>query len=319
MHGNSSARVEAIPQLSLCLAIGATMFAFDFTGSGKSEGDYVSLGFFEKEDLHAVVEHLRASDRVSTIALWGRSMGAATALLHGDRDPSIAGMVLDSAFADLPQLAEELVDKGRDQGLTVPGFVVSIAIRMIRSSVQKQAGFNIRDLSPIEHADRCFIPALFVAGEGDDFIKPHHSQEIHQKYAGDKNLVLVEGDHNSPRPRWLYDSATIFLQTSLQIPQDWGLQNADVYNNGYPPWHSGFSGYMGSSMPLDDVQTRMAGLDETFEDLNLGMTAERQLETQAALYNMLSGGQHNNAGEIARADNRAAPEWACETVRSRPD
>ena len=54
MHGNSSARVEAIPQLSLCLAIGATMFAFDFTGSGKSEGDYVSLGFFEKEDLHAV-------------------------------------------------------------------------------------------------------------------------------------------------------------------------------------------------------------------------------------------------------------------------
>jgi hypothetical protein len=28
-------------------------------------------------------------------------MGAATALLHGDRDPSIAGMVLDSAFADM--------------------------------------------------------------------------------------------------------------------------------------------------------------------------------------------------------------------------
>lgn len=25
-------------------------------------------------------------------------MGAATALLHGERDPSIAGMVLDSAF-----------------------------------------------------------------------------------------------------------------------------------------------------------------------------------------------------------------------------
>jgi len=33
--------------------------------------------------------------------MWGRSMGAATALLHANRDPSIAGMVLDSAFADL--------------------------------------------------------------------------------------------------------------------------------------------------------------------------------------------------------------------------
>jgi hypothetical protein len=38
-------------------------------------------------------------------------MGAATALMHGDRDPSIAAMVLDSAFSDLTQLAEELVDK----------------------------------------------------------------------------------------------------------------------------------------------------------------------------------------------------------------
>lgn len=40
-------------------------------------------------------------------------MGAATALLHGDRDPSIAALVLDSAFADLTQLAEEMVERGR--------------------------------------------------------------------------------------------------------------------------------------------------------------------------------------------------------------
>jgi hypothetical protein len=39
-------------------------------------------------------------------------MGAATSLLHVERDPSIAGMILDSAFADLVMLAEEMVDKG---------------------------------------------------------------------------------------------------------------------------------------------------------------------------------------------------------------
>ena len=93
MHGNSSARVEGLPELALCLSIGATMLSFDFTGSGQSEGEYVSLGFFEREDLKTVVAHLRASGRVSTIGLWGRSMGAATALMHGDRDPSIAAMV----------------------------------------------------------------------------------------------------------------------------------------------------------------------------------------------------------------------------------
>ena len=51
MHGNSSARLEGIPQLSLVLSLGATLLAFDFCGSGLSEGEYVSLGAFEKEDL----------------------------------------------------------------------------------------------------------------------------------------------------------------------------------------------------------------------------------------------------------------------------
>lgn len=158
-----------------------------------------------------MIEHLRDSGKISTIALWGRSMGAATALLHGERDPSIAGMILgnvlkslllkdrthcytlttivkthliylvvydyyvtDSSFTDLQGLAEEMVEKGRQNGLFAPSFVVSIAIRMIRGSVLKIAEFDIRTLAPIEHADKCFIPALFVAAEGDEFVPPHH-------------------------------------------------------------------------------------------------------------------------------------------------
>eukprot|EP00985_Skeletonema_marinoi_P012895 scaffold6306_cov80-Skeletonema_marinoi.AAC.1 len=98
-----------------------------------------------------VVAHLRATDVVSTIALWGRSMGAVTALMHGDRDPSIAAMVLDSPFSDLSALCEQMVDKARDQGINVPGFVSSVAIRMIRGSVRRQADFDIKDVSPISH------------------------------------------------------------------------------------------------------------------------------------------------------------------------
>ena len=89
MHGNSSSRLEALPALSLVLSLGASLLSFDFSGSGKSEGEYVSLGAFEKDDLQCVIEHLRTAGNTSTIALWGRSMGAATALLHGERDPSI--------------------------------------------------------------------------------------------------------------------------------------------------------------------------------------------------------------------------------------
>jgi hypothetical protein len=113
LHGNSSCRLGALEALELLLCEGVTVVAFDFSGSGRSDGEFVTLGFHEKDDLAAVVAHLRGSGIVSTIALWGRSMGAATALLHSHRDPSIAGLVLDSSFSDLKQLALELAEMGR--------------------------------------------------------------------------------------------------------------------------------------------------------------------------------------------------------------
>jgi fermentation-respiration switch protein FrsA (DUF1100 family) len=53
----------------------------------------VTLGAHEVDDLAVVIEHLRTQGGVSSIGLWGRSMGAVTALLYSARDPDIAGMV----------------------------------------------------------------------------------------------------------------------------------------------------------------------------------------------------------------------------------
>mmetsp|Transcript_32337 Transcript_32337/g.32960 ORF Transcript_32337/g.32960 Transcript_32337/m.32960 type:complete len:547 (-) Transcript_32337:425-2065(-) len=290
MHGNSSARLEAIPQLGLVLSLGATFITFDFCGSGVSEGEYVSLGYYEKDDLQCVIEHLREAGRTSTIALWGRSMGAATALLHGERDPSIAGMILDSPFADLQQLAEEMVDRGRQQGLAVPGFVVRIALRWIRSSVQKQAMFDIRDLSPIQHADKCFIPAMFVAAENDDFVPPRHGQQIFEKYAGDKNIILVEGDHNSQRPRFMFDSASIFLTTTLQVPSSWILEGAQRMT-GLPPWFGDRSDGMRATEEDEDLEDMTLDQVLALSIMDMGMTTERQAEVRQALYTMLGDRQ----------------------------
>lgn len=297
MHGNSSARVEVIPQLSYLLSLGLAVFSFDFAGSGKSDGEYVSLGYFEREDLMSVIAHLRATNVVSTIALWGRSMGAATALMHGDRDPSIACMILDSPFADLTQLAEEMVEKGKEQGISVPNFVVSVAIRCIQASVKRQANFNIRDISPIAHADKCFIPALFVAGEHDDFIHKRHSQAIHDKYAGDKNIIVVEGDHNSPRPKFMFDSVSIFLQTCLQIPSAWALKIHPGMNLMAPPWY--YPGkqqqihkkLIGASSQRQQAVSFAASNAEPKQEM--GMTVERQREIQASLFKMLGQAEEN--------------------------
>ena len=42
----------------------------------------------------------------------------------------------------------------------------------------------------------------------------------HDKYAGDKNMVVVPGGHNSPRPQFCMDSIGIFLRTAMRIPTE---------------------------------------------------------------------------------------------------
>merc|ERR1711974_48362 len=184
MHGNSSCRIEAVEQLPMLLKMGITLFAFDFSGCGLSEGDTITLGWNEKDDIRSIIDYLRATGRVSTVALWGRSMGAATALLHGHRDPSIAAMVLDSPFADLKQLAREFVMRMPIR--RKPSMLVNAALRMVRSSVRKRAGLDMFRLKPIESAASTFIPALFVAATDDQFISPSHARDIHDHYAGDR-------------------------------------------------------------------------------------------------------------------------------------
>lgn len=66
------ALLQALEVLEVVLQEGATCVALDFTGSGLSQGDWVTLGFNEKDDVNSVIEHLRATETVSTIALWGR-------------------------------------------------------------------------------------------------------------------------------------------------------------------------------------------------------------------------------------------------------
>lgn len=42
---------------------------------------------------------------------------------------------------------------------------------------------------------------------------------LHDAYQGDKNFIKFEGDHNTARPQFFYDSASIFLYTTLQCDQ----------------------------------------------------------------------------------------------------
>lgn len=268
MHGNASARIEALSQLSVCLSLGVGVVAFDFSGSGLSDGEYVTLGARERLDVRAVVQYLRDEGKTSTIALWGRSMGAVTALLYGDEDNMLDAIVLDSPFASLRLLAEDLVQKASAR---IPAFAVHGVLRFVRASIQKRAGFDIDDVSAISHVQRMYIPALFCVARDDNFIANSHSDKLHAKYAGEKFYLAVDGDHNEVRPPAMHLFVRRFLQRFMQIPPAWVLPDApESIFTSKMPWHPSHGRPNLSRMPLrldelnDDTQdhTLAVGMDQ---------------------------------------------------------
>lgn len=228
MHGNAGSRVDANPVVRVLLPMNITVLALDFSGCGKSEGEYISLGHYEQDDIRTVVRHLRNEGRTSLISLWGRSMGAVTAVLYTASDPSVAGVVLDSPFSKLPSLMLELATRVRLNigGYNIPALpatIAGVALSVIRSSIRKRHDFDIDKLDAASAAANCYCPALFGHGDEDDFIVEEHSETIKNNWAGDCHMILFSASHNSQRPSSWYKSAAIFTSRILAV----GVKDAD--------------------------------------------------------------------------------------------
>jgi len=217
LHGNCGSRLDALEILPV-LQQGMSLFAYDASGSGLSEGEYVSLGFYERQDLASVVEFLHASHQVSTIGLWGRSMGAVTSIMYAARDDSIACVVGDSPFANLRDLCGDLVQQ---HARWVPNTVVSAVVNKMRGRIIRMVGFDIDDLDTVSHGARSTVPAFLFHGEDDDFVLPKHSLRVANSYAGPCLHRIVKGGHNSYRGDDLDSIVIPFLRLYLiEKPQE---------------------------------------------------------------------------------------------------
>jgi len=217
LHGMGSCRLEALTLCKSLLEQGIGLFCFDFAGCGMSGGKYMSLGFHEQLDVKVAVDYLWASGRVNAVALWGRSMGAATAILRAAEDTSLSACVLDSPFSDLPEVICEIVSAGP---VRVPWRLTKLALRTLRKGIQKQADFDPFQVSPIRAAPSAAVPAYFIVSEQDTVVVPRHGHRLRKawgtKYSSGKpeepELTSVCGEHNDTRPVWLIEDAIHFLK-----------------------------------------------------------------------------------------------------------
>jgi hypothetical protein len=82
--------------------------------------------------------------------------------------------------------------------------------------VKKQAGLCcFHNINPIDYAPCAYIPALFGQARGDASVKAHHTQHLHEAYAGGEQLMFDGSSHpeKAPELRGKYICGT-FVQGS---------------------------------------------------------------------------------------------------------
>ncbi|CAD8124337.1 unnamed protein product [Paramecium sonneborni] len=69
LHGNSSSRVEALTILEYLIPYNIAVCGIDLSGSGHSEGVYISLGYYESQDVQSLINYLRDHKSLTQLKL----------------------------------------------------------------------------------------------------------------------------------------------------------------------------------------------------------------------------------------------------------
>lgn len=85
-HSQQGCRVEGLFLQTFCIENNIGLCLFDFAGCGKSQGEFVTLGWNETDDLNQLIEILTKDYKATQIILWGRSMGAVTSIMFAERN-----------------------------------------------------------------------------------------------------------------------------------------------------------------------------------------------------------------------------------------
>lgn len=200
---------ECLPLCLEVLPLGIAVFAIDLTPTKQS--------LCRLEDVECAVAALRdgslpglANTSHCLVALWGRSTGAVAALQYATQDPSVAALVMDSAYSDLTNLAP-----------MAPLFSpVSNFCQLLG---------NTSFVQPLEVAKSCFVPGFILHAAEDRMVPSDCARDLRSNYAGEAQVLLMpKCSHDSHRPGWALARASLFLARAFKLENS-AVAKLDLY------------------------------------------------------------------------------------------
>ncbi|KKB36211.1 alpha/beta hydrolase [Bacillus thermotolerans] len=190
-HGVTETKTNSIKYMNIFLERGFNAIIYDHRRHGESGGTTTSYGYYEKDDLQAVVQELiRREGEGISFGIHGESMGAATALLYaGTVEDRADFYVADCPFSDF---RAQVTHQMKREIKCAP----SLLIRLTEWAVYVRDRFRIGDISPLKAVEHIRKPVLFIHSEEDDYILPDMTKELYEKKKGPKEIYLApKGAH----------------------------------------------------------------------------------------------------------------------------
>jgi len=185
-HGHAGSMDPDVKYVPAFHERGYNVLMFDFRGHGRSEGQHVSMGYFERQDLLGAVDYLR-SRSIDRVGVLGFSMGGAVAMATAPHSEAIRAIASDGGFA---RLSDTIAAGVREQGL--PGFLASLVGHFTIWLMGLRLGCSLSEADPIRWVDKIAPRALFIIhGALDPFVAVEQARELYAAADQPKEIWIV--------------------------------------------------------------------------------------------------------------------------------
>ena len=193
LHGYGCRRQDMLDYAEVLHGAGYSTLMFDFRNRGDSDGNAVTLGFYEQQDAVAAVDYLktRSDVDIELLGVLGISMGASVAILTTAQVPEIKAVIADSAF----ESADQAVEEGFTRVTGLPTFPFSpITLQIIRWRL----GISPSDVVPKDQiASIGPRPIFLIHGLADTKVTSGNSKTLFAAAREPKTLWLLEGSEHT--------------------------------------------------------------------------------------------------------------------------
>lgn len=159
---------------------------------GKSEGQYIGMGFLDKDDLFLWTEYLVKRNANAKIVYHGTSMGSATVLFASSLPlpPNVRAIIADCGYTSVWSIFKSEL-KNRFGLPTFPILYMADIMGRIK------AGYSIKNASVIDEVKKSRVPTLFIHTTSDDFVPVAMVHELYNAHNGEKQLYIVKGANHT--------------------------------------------------------------------------------------------------------------------------